>query len=113
MDNAPNYYLVGCVKLNYYQTKQQFLLSGYKKNVKKNFRENYLFHLTSIFDQDFFEFLGTLGAIALTYVTYGYFAIQTGFIFKAQASGVAEEYIYHHLGREDYNETYPGSMVIH
>ena len=69
--------------------------------------------MTSIFDQDFFEFLGTLGAIALTYVTYGYFAIQTGFIFKAQASGVAEEYIYHHLGREDYNETYPGSMVIH
>merc|ERR1712223_1527729 len=55
---------------------------------------------------------GTLGAIALTYVTYGYFAIQTGFIFKAQASGVAEEYIYHHLGREDYNETYPGSMVF-
>ena len=55
---------------------------------------------------------GTLGAIALTYVTYGYFAIQTGFIFKAQASGVAEEYIYHHLGRDDYNETYPGSMVF-
>ena len=57
-------------------------------------------------------FLGTLGAIALTYVTYGYFAIQTGFIFKAQASGVAEEYIYHHLGRDTYNETYPGSMVF-
>ena len=35
---------------------------------------------------------GTLGAIALTYITYSYFAVQTGFIFLPQASGVAEEY---------------------
>ena len=37
---------------------------------------------------------GTLGAIFLTYGTYSYFAIQTGFIFLPQASGVAEEYKY-------------------
>ena len=43
---------------------------------------------------------GTLGAIALTYVTYSYFAVQTGFIFLPQASGVAEEY------RATMNETY-------
>ena len=35
---------------------------------------------------------GTLGAIFLTYVTYSYFAVQTGFIFLPQASGVSEEY---------------------
>ena len=37
---------------------------------------------------------GTLGAIALTYVTYSYFAVQTGFIFKPQASGIKLEYQY-------------------
>merc|ERR1712223_1511387 len=47
---------------------------------------------------------GTLGAIALTYMTYGYFAVQTGFIFLPQASGVKEEYIYHKEG-EFYNNT--------
>merc|ERR1739844_884618 len=35
---------------------------------------------------------GTLGAIGLTYITYSYFAVQTGFIFSPQASGVTEEY---------------------
>jgi len=40
---------------------------------------------------------GTLGAIFLTYVTYSYFAVQTGFIFLPQASGVAEEYRYSKL----------------
>lgn len=37
---------------------------------------------------------GTLGAIGLTYITYSYFAVQTGFIFKPKASGVKVEYQY-------------------
>ncbi len=39
---------------------------------------------------------GTLGAIVLTYITYSYFAVQTGFIFLPKASGVKEEYKYQH-----------------
>ncbi len=35
---------------------------------------------------------GTLGAIALTFCTYVYFAVQTGFIYKAETSGVKIEY---------------------
>jgi len=35
---------------------------------------------------------GTLLAIALTYLTYMYFALQTGFVFRNTASGIAEEY---------------------
>ena len=37
---------------------------------------------------------GTLWAIAMTYVTYMYFALQTGFVFSNKASGIAEEYRY-------------------
>ena len=37
---------------------------------------------------------GTLLAIAFTYVTYMYFAMQTGFVFGRKASGVREEFIY-------------------
>ena len=37
---------------------------------------------------------GTLGAIGLTYITYSYFAVQTGFIFKPKASGIKVEYQY-------------------
>ena len=42
---------------------------------------------------------GTLLAIAFTYVTYMYFAVQTGFVFGRQASGVREEFIYWDQGR--------------
>ena len=35
---------------------------------------------------------GTLLAIALTYVTYMYFGLQTSFVFNKRASGVSEEY---------------------
>ena len=35
---------------------------------------------------------GTLLAIVATYITYMYFALQTGFVFNNRASGVAEEY---------------------
>jgi len=35
---------------------------------------------------------GTLLAILLTYVTYMYFALQTGFVFNNRASGLVEEY---------------------
>ena len=51
---------------------------------------------------------GTLGAIALTFGTYSYFAVQTGFIFLPKASGVKEEYVYHTLKLDDeqeYNNT--------
>ena len=51
---------------------------------------------------------GTLGAIALTFGTYSYFAVQTGFIFLPQASGIKEEYVYHTQkmdGEEEYNNT--------
>ena len=49
---------------------------------------------------------GTLGAIGLTYLTYSYFAIQTGFIFLPQASGVPEEYRYSQLeDPSSYNNT--------
>lgn len=41
---------------------------------------------------------GTLLAILLTYITYMYFGVQTGFVFKSQASGVAEEFEYHKEG---------------
>ena len=50
---------------------------------------------------------GTLGAIALTYVTYSYFAIQTGFIFKPRASGVKIEYQYEH-----YDDFFNGDVDI-
>ena len=46
---------------------------------------------------------GTLGAIVLTYITYSYFSVQTGFIFLPKASGVREEYLYHTV--DDYNNT--------
>ena len=45
---------------------------------------------------------GTLGAIVLTFITYSYFAVQTGFIFLPRASGVKEEYLFHTLD-EDYD----------
>jgi len=41
---------------------------------------------------------GTLLAIVATYITYTYFAVQTGFIFKPQASGVLIEYQLHGSG---------------
>ena len=40
----------------------------------------------------------------MTFVTYTYFAIQTGFIFLPQASGVKDEYIYNTRPQE-YNNT--------
>lgn len=43
---------------------------------------------------------GTLIAIGFTYVTYMYFAVQTGFVFRNQASGVSEEYKFA-MGRGD------------
>jgi amino acid transporter len=46
---------------------------------------------------------GTLLAIALTYVTYMWFAMQTGFVFLREASGVREEYQYY----EEYNQEWP------
>jgi len=46
---------------------------------------------------------GTLLAIVLTYVTYMYFALQTGFVFNNRASGISEEYRFFH-GRSDFNE---------
>jgi len=48
---------------------------------------------------------GTLLAIALTYVTYTYFAIQTGFVFRNKASGIAEEYRFHQNNGDLYNLT--------
>jgi len=48
---------------------------------------------------------GTLLAIILTYVTYSYFALQTGFIFRNKASGVAEEYRYHQGNGDIFNIT--------
>ena len=35
---------------------------------------------------------GTLISIILTYISYGYFALQTGCVFSKRASGIAEEY---------------------
>ena len=35
---------------------------------------------------------GTLLSIVITYMSYGFFALQTGFVFNNRASGVAEEY---------------------
>merc|ERR1719320_1778803 len=35
---------------------------------------------------------GTLLSIIITYFSYGFFALQTGFVFNNRASGVAEEY---------------------
>ena len=53
---------------------------------------------------------GTLGAIALTYVTYSYFAIQTGFIFKPRASGVKVEYQAENY--EDFYDKHPEINLI-
>ena len=35
---------------------------------------------------------GTLLSIVITYMSYGFFALQTGFVFNNRSSGVAEEY---------------------
>ena len=35
---------------------------------------------------------GTLLSIIITYISYGYFALQTGCVFTNRASGIAEEY---------------------
>jgi hypothetical protein len=53
---------------------------------------------------------GTLLAIALTYVTYMYFGFQTGFVFRNQASGVKEEYIYETKGWQDEWGTEPDNF---
>ena len=43
----------------------------------------------------------------MTFVTYTYFAVQTGFIFQPQASGIREEYVYNTAieDGDDYNNT--------
>ena len=53
---------------------------------------------------------GTLLAIAFTYVTYMYFAMQTGFVFGRQASGVREEFIYWDQMYEGVNSTWPDEI---
>ena len=35
---------------------------------------------------------GTLLSIIITYISYGFFAFQTGFMFDNRASGIAEEF---------------------
>ena len=35
---------------------------------------------------------GTLWAIVVTWVSYGFFALQTGFVFNNRASGIADEF---------------------
>ena len=43
---------------------------------------------------------GTLISIILTYISYGYFALQTGCVFSKRASGIAEEYRFSQNRRE-------------
>ena len=68
-------------------------LSGDLK-VSFNSAEHRFKYITTLITQDPSLAIprGTLLAIALTYVTYMYFGLQTSFVFNKRASGVSEEY---------------------
>jgi len=59
---------------------------------------------------------GTLLAIIATYITYMYFALQTGFVFSNRASGIVEEYRYFHgrgMFRNEAGPIYPDVELPH